>query len=202
MHEDFVIYPIIEDTIGQGSQSHGTVKIIRRISNSMFIIQKTEYGQSTFMPLFVYTYHVNKTQMGMKVHSDRDFSKLETIPAKLRYLRTQKELIQKEVADYIGVYRTTYSEYEEDGHQDYYPPEILQRLADLYEISIEDLLDEYNLFLYKGQGDQIRQLRTSMELTRNAFGKLFNVPSYAIKRWETNKTRITKKLWEKVFGLN
>ena len=55
------------------------------------------------------------------------------------------------VAERIGVKRTHYIEFE-TGNVDYYPKEILDKLARLYQILVEDLLDEYNQFLYKGQG--------------------------------------------------
>ena len=55
------------------------------------------------------------------------------------------------MAERIGVKRTHYIEFE-TGNVDYYPKEILDKLARLYQILVEDLLDEYNQFLYKGQG--------------------------------------------------
>lgn len=64
--------------------------------------------------------------------------------------------MQKEVAEQIGISRGHYIDYEV-GYVDYYPKEVVDRLADFYHIPVEDLLDEYNLFLYKGQGKMLKE---------------------------------------------
>ena len=63
---------------------------------------------------------------------------------------------------------------------------------------ITDLLDEYNRFLYDGQGWQIRKIRKSMGLTQYQFGKLYGVSAGAVKRWESGKVRVTKGTWERL----
>ena len=47
----------------------------------------------------------------------------------------------------------------ENGAVDYYTKEIADKLAAFYEIPVYDLLDDYNLFLYIGQGKLIREYR-------------------------------------------
>lgn len=69
-------------------------------------------------------------------------------------------MLQKEVAEYLGIERTTYWNYEgARGFRNYYPPDKIDKLAELYEVSVNDLLDDYNQFLYYGQGEKIRELR-------------------------------------------
>lgn len=62
------------------------------------------------------------------------------IADKLRWYRYQKGLRQRDAADYAGIDRSTYIHYEEAG-RDYYPKEHMERLAELFEVPLETLLD-------------------------------------------------------------
>ncbi len=42
--------------------------------------------------------------------------------------RYRKALLQRDVADYLGIYRSTYTHYEEEG-RDYYPIEHMEKLT-------------------------------------------------------------------------
>lgn len=122
---------------------------------------------------------------------------LTTTADKLRYYRYKKSLLQREVAEYAGINESTYIHYENPDH-DYCSVDKLDRIAELLEVKITDLLDEYNRFLYDGQGWQIRKIRKSMGLTQYQFGKLYGVSAGAVKRWESGKVRVTKGTWTKV----
>ena len=117
---------------------------------------------------------------------------------KLRYYRHKKGLLQREVADCVGIERTTYSAYEAE-LRDFYPLDVLAHIAKLFEIDVADLLDDYNAFLYYGQAPQIKALRKEMQLTQATFAAHFGVTLPNVKRWEQGKTRITKKKWELIF---
>lgn len=75
-------------------------------------------------------------------------------------------LMQKEVAKQIGITRGHYIDFEV-GNVDYYPKEIIDKLAKLFEILVDDLLNDYNRFLYKGQGKMIQEYRLSLGLKKN-----------------------------------
>ncbi|MBS6824056.1 MAG: helix-turn-helix transcriptional regulator [Oscillibacter sp.] len=49
-------------------------------------------------------------------------------------------LRQRDVADYAGIDRSTYVHYEEYG-KDLYPPEHMEKIAQLFEVPVETLLD-------------------------------------------------------------
>ena len=85
-----------------------------------------------------------------------DPSQIDNIPDRLRWHRYRCGLLQRDVADFAGLDRSTYSSYEEIG-RDYYPIEKMLRISELFSIPVTDLLDEYNLFLYNGQGEQINK---------------------------------------------
>ena len=78
--------------------------------------------------------------------------------------------MQREVADHLGIDRTTYIHYEEN-ERDYYPIQHMEKLADLYDVPVTELLDEYNLFLYGNQGRKIRTQRTSLGMIREQYAK-------------------------------
>lgn len=115
---------------------------------------------------------------------------------KLRYFRYQNNLFQSDVAEYVGMDRATYSSYEESG-RDYYPIENMQKIAKLFGVPVTELLDDYNLFLYNGQGQQVKKIRKSLHLTQAQFAQKMGVQTTMIKRWEQGKARMFKGMWEK-----
>lgn len=104
-----------------------------------------------------------------------DASEITEIADKLRWYRYQKGLRQRDVADYAGIDRSTYIHYEEAG-RDFYPKEHMEKLAELFEVPLEDLLDDYNLFLLRGQGTQIKAIRQRLALTQKAYAAQLGVP--------------------------
>ena len=62
----------------------------------------------------------------------------------LRSLRKQQGLTQKEVADKLGIHCTTYTKYETGASEPSF--EMLNKLADLYDISTDYLLGRSNKF--------------------------------------------------------
>lgn len=83
-------------------------------------------------------------------------------------------LLQRGVAEYTGIDRATYINYE-NRESNCYPANKLKKLAKLFEVDVTCLLDDYNQFLYAGQGLKIKKIRKSMGLTQNQFGKLNGV---------------------------
>ena len=116
---------------------------------------------------------------------------------KLRYYRYQNNLFQSDVAEYVGMDRGTYSSYEEY-ERDCYPIENMQKIAKLFGVPVTELLDDYNLFLYNGQGQQVKKIRKSLHLTQAEFAKMMGVQTGMVKRWEQNKVRMFKGTWGKV----
>ena len=57
---------------------------------------------------------------------------------RLRELRENKDLYQKDIAKYLNMSQTGYSQYETETND--IPTEILKKLADYYSVSIDYLL--------------------------------------------------------------
>ena len=108
------------------------------------------------------------------------------------------ELRQRDAADYAGIDRSTYIHYEEAG-QDFYPKEHMEKLAELFEVPLENLLDDYNLFLLREQGEQIKAIRQRLGLTQKAYAAQLGVPLQKFKRWEQGNVQIFQSTWEKYF---
>ena len=73
------------------------------------------------------------------------------------------------------------------------------KMAELFEVPLEDLLDDYNLFLLRGQGAQIKAIRQRLGLTQKAYAAQLGVPLQKFKRWEQGTVQIFKSTWEKYF---
>lgn len=147
----------------------------------------------SFRPLLAHTY----TETERMVQTDPDT--LTTTADKLRYCRHVRGLEQQEVAACVTLHRGTYAGYETSGARDYYPLDKLSALAGLFEVPLEYLLDDYNRFLYEGQGRQVRELRERMGLSRREFADRLAVWPTTVRDWETDSVRMTKQTWEKLF---
>lgn len=127
-----------------------------------------------------------------------DFSEITETADKLRWLRYQKGLRQRDVADYAGIYRSTYIHYEEYG-KDLYSPKHMEKIAQLFEVPVERLLDDYNLFLRNGQGKQIKAIRMKLGLTQREYADRLGISLCNLKQWEQNRKQLFKSTWEKYF---
>lgn len=156
------------------------------------------------MPMYIHTIRLLKPRNNRE---GEKFNLLYTNPAditnisdKLKYYRYQKAMHQKDVAEYVGMDRGTYSGYEES-ERDYYPIENMQKIAKLFGVPVTELLDDYNLFLYNGQGQQVKKIRKSLHLTQTQFAQRLGVQTAMVKRWEQGKVRMFKGTWEKLTSL-
>ncbi|MDO5327138.1 MAG: helix-turn-helix domain-containing protein [Clostridia bacterium] len=128
----------------------------------------------------------------------RRYEDIASIPDRLRWRRHELGLLQKEVAAKIGVARAVYSSLETD-EMDAYDPLIMDKLATLYHIPINDLLNDYTRFLQAGQGQAILNLRQSLNMTRAEFAQYLHTDVDNITVWETEKKQISREMWEKHF---
>ena len=97
-------------------------------------------------------------------------NQLHTVPEKIRYYRHKHLLHQRDVANALNIDRTVYQDCEYDT-RDYYPIELLEKIADFYHIPAENLMDEYHLFLYHDPGTQIKQFRKQHGYTQEQTGR-------------------------------
>ncbi|MCL2088160.1 MAG: transcriptional regulator [Oscillospiraceae bacterium] len=163
---------------------------------------RNTHGVVEFAPLYIHSFNLFQPHKLLDAEKFNitysDPAQLISTADKLRYYRYKKALRQIDVADYAGIDRSTYNSYEND-ERDLYPLEFMQKITQILDVKIEDILDDYNMFLYHGQGRKIKELRKSMKLTQYEFGKLHGVNRRTIERWENEKVQIFKSTWEKLF---
>lgn len=189
--------------------AHSSQKVTKRvpfypINDHLGIKITTSRAVTKITPIYV---HILDFKMPNKVadaksyyNSIKNTDNLINISDKLRFYRLKNGLEQKDVANIIGISRRNYIGYE-NNFRDYYPAEIMDKLAKLYNVDIYALLDDYNTFLYNGQGQQIKAIRKRHNLTQKQFAKILDVQLGRIKRWEREENRMFKYNWEKLIKL-
>ena len=128
----------------------------------------------------------------------RRYEDIASIPDRLRWQRHELGLLQKEVAAKIDIPRAAYTSLETE-NMDSYDSIVMDKLAALYHIPVNDLLNDYTRFLQAGQGQAIQNLRQSLNMTRSQFAQYLHTDVDNITVWETEKKRICKAMWEKFF---
>ena len=163
------------------STAHSSQKVTKRvpfypINDHLGIKITTSRAVTKITPIYA---HIFDFKMPNKVADAKNFynnknniESLKTVSDKLRFYRLKKGLEQKDVANIIGISRRDYIGYENNS-RDYYPAEIMDKHAKLYNVDIYALLDDYNTFLYNGQGQQIKAIRKRHNLTQKAACKNF-----------------------------
>ena len=178
---------------------------VLKISPELFLIIKKKGNKTVASPLYIHSFRfitpkkVVEAQLFMLKFPDPNM--ITEVSDKLRYYRHKKGLYQIDIADRLGIQRSSYSAYEE--HQkDYYAPALMDKIAEILEVDVYALLDDYNRFMYDGQGAYIKNLRKKLGVTQKELAKLMNVDLVKVKRWEQNKVRMFKFTWEKLISLN
>lgn len=176
-------------------------KIHRKISNCFYVLYRLQRGRIRYAPLYIHSFrfitnrHLTKAQTFLFENPNPQI--LPNVSDKLKWYRYYNELLQSKVAKAMEIDRTTYSRYEENVI-DVYPLDKLEFAAKLFQIEVTELLDDYNLFLYNGQGSYIKKLRKSLKLTQSEFAKMFYVPLGTLKKWEQERVRLQKRTFEKL----
>ena len=179
-------------------------KIHSKIEDSFYIMYQNKNGCVRYAPLYIQTLrfinkrHLTKSQVFLLNNPAPE--RLETVSDKLKWYRINCGILQRDAAKAMGIDRTTYSRYEENVLETY-PIDKLSKAAELFGIEVTSLLDDFNLFLYNGQGKQIKELRKSMKLTQSQFAKYIKTPLGTLKKWEQNKVSIQTKTCKKLSKL-
>ena len=158
-----------------------------------------------FAPLYIHSFRLiaprkllDAQLLNEKYHT---YGEIDNVPDRLRWCRHQLGLMQKDSAEAIGVSRSFYIHLE-NGDCEKYPFLIMDKLAKLYQVPVKDLLDDYNLFLYYGQGWQVKALRERRGMSVSQFAQYLGVYATTVRKWETDQARMSKSTWEMLFSQN
>ena len=128
----------------------------------------------------------------------RSYDEITFVPDRLRWQRHRLGMMQKEVAHRVGITRAVYFGME-DGTVDCWQIETVDKLSKLFSIPLTDLLDEYNRFLYEGQGKSIETLRKESGLGKKAFARSLGISHNLLREWEQEAKCVSKNSWERYF---
>ena len=112
---------------------------------------------------------------------------------RLRWCRYGLDLLQKEVAAMVGMEEWLYQDLESGAFHRSFTPELADKLAALYGIPVEDILDDYTLFLHRGGGDFLRRYREAKGWSRQQLADHAKVGRTSIRCWETGQKTISQK---------
>ena len=76
----------------------------------------------------------------------------------------------------------------------------MRKIAELLEVPLTSLLDDYLLFLSRGQGKQIRELRKGLSLTQKEYADKLGISLYTLKNWEQETVYISRANWRVYFS--
>lgn len=156
-------------------------------------------GQASIAPMIKHSFYIPhlRTSTAMQTFFQKYYAKEEkTLGMQLRYYRYRAGYQQKEMAEMLGIDRTTYSEYERDKYP--CPMDRLARIIRLLKIEPEKILDEYQYFLYKGQGQGIKLLRQKAKIRQWQLAKTLQVNVATVKKWEAEWVQISRDNYEKL----
>lgn len=128
--------------------------------------------------------------------------KLESAADKLRLARLSAGLLQRELAEKVGIDRSTLLNYE-NGQI----PEERMEVSWLVKIALECGRDKYfccnpyHIFLLENPAAQIKAYRKRFDLTQKAFAKKLGIWDTTVKRWEQGKNKPPVYVWELVSDL-
>ena len=126
---------------------------------------------------------------------------LNTVADKIQYARLTAGLLQREIAEKIGMDRTTLTAYENgkivEEHMD------VKRLMEIALACGRDkyfCCSPYQIFLTEEPGAQIKAYRKSHGLTQKRFAEILGVWETTVKRWEWQKNKPPVYIWELISG--
>ena len=112
---------------------------------------------------------------------------------RLRWCRYGLDLLQKEVAAMVGMEEWLYQDLESGAFHRSFTPELADKLAALYGIPVEDILDDYTLFLHRGGGAFLRRYREAKGWSRQQLADHAKVSRTSIRCWESGQKTISQK---------
>jgi transcriptional regulator with XRE-family HTH domain len=175
---------------------------LAQFSGHQFLLCRNEGGAIRYAPLCIHTFRLvaPRKLLEAQLFNQRyqSYAEIKSIPDRLRWCRHHLGLTQEEVARRVGISRASYIDLEQNA-VDHYKKETVDKLAALFGIPSTDLLDEYNLFLYQGQGARIHAYRTSLGLDQRGLARELHIDPSMLQTWEAEKKQMTKASWTRYF---
>ena len=170
-----------------GSRENGSFFLLQRVScegcglTPLYILQVSLAGPRTTVEAqaFFRMYH--------------SYSEITNPSDRMRWCRYGLDLLQKEVAAMVGMEEWPYRDLESGAFHRSFTPELADKLAALYGIPVEGILDDYTLFLHRGGGDFLRRYREAKGWSRLQLADHAKVSRTSIRCWESGQKTISQK---------
>ena len=116
----------------------------------------------------------------------------------VKYYRIKRGYTIEELANMVNVSRHTIMAIE--NKKEYYCIKTLRRIFRVLDIEDEVIgkMDTYMRFLYMSGQATVKDIRKRLRMTQSKFAKELGVSRSSIKDWESGKTELSRKSWEKL----
>lgn len=122
-----------------------------------------------------------------------------TIGDRIRKSRLKKGLSQEALAKKAKIGRKYLISFEND---QYFPSLYnIRKIAGVLQVDEDYLCDSYLKFINNNLSEKILAIRQELNLTRKELGKILNVHSGTIKKWEINVSIINRINYYKIISL-
>ena len=168
-----------------------------RESGSFFLLQRVSCEGCGLTPLYILQVTLAgprttvETQAFYRMY--RSYADIPNPWDRLRWCRYGLDLLQKEVAAMVGMEEWLYQDLESGAFHRSFTPELADKLAALYGIPVEDILDDYTLFLHRGGGAFLRRYREAKGWSRQQLADHAKVSRTSIRCWESGQKTISQK---------
>ena len=163
----------------------------------LFLLQKVSCEVSCLTPLYILQvplagpHTTSEAQEFFRMY--HSYSEITNPSDRMRWCRYRLGLLQKDVAAMVGIEEWLYQDLESGNLRRSFSPEIVDKFAALYGIPVEDILDDYTLFLHRGRGDFLRRYRETKGWNRQQLADHAKVGRTSIRCWETGQKTISQK---------
>ena len=177
-------------------------RIFSSYSDNNYLICKNEDCVVRYAPLIIHTFRFIAPRKLLEAQlfnmQYRKYEEINNVHDRLRWCRHHMGLLQKDVAKILDISRKRYTSLE-NGVIKHYEKEIVDKLSNLYQIPVKELLDDYSYFLYRGQGKVLQEYRKKNHLERSELAEMVGLRTHDITMWENEEIEISKKVWERCF---
>ena len=168
-----------------------------RESGSFFLLQRVLCEGRGLTPLYILQVTLAGPRTTVEAQAFyRMYHSYADIPNpwdRLRWCRYRLGLLQKDVAAMVGIEEWLYQDLESGNFRRSFSPEIADKLAALYGIPVEDILDDYTLFLHRGGGAFLRRYRETKGWNRQQLADHAKVGRTSIRCWENGQKTISQR---------
>lgn len=123
----------------------------------------------------------------------RKFEEQKNTGDKIRFVRLHSGLTIEQLADTLGIDRTTLMRYEHNEiSEDFISTSMLLEIEHICGVPRYTLIDDYLLFFETGK---LQELRKQFNITQKQLASHLGVDHRTISRWEQKKCRPSREIW-------